>query len=429
MVVIRRWECRLLEGWRGGWLLVYGRRKTGKTWLLRRCFRHDAYVVVTRRLSCLAVVDGRVREMGLVECLGEVGSWLSSGWRVVLDEFQRVPEGHWDRLALHAGEGLLAACGSSMGIVSRVFGRRSPLLGLLEPLHVDIAAFHDAVASLSESLEPLEAVEWGVYARDPWILAHIEPRGDPAEALAVHAPRLSPVASGLVGEVFEEEERSLTRLYEATLRLVASGVWSAAELAARLYEAGLVDKPSASTVTGILKVLSDMGLVEKVPLWRTRRARVYHRIRSSLLAVLLWAGDVAEETGLPPSIDAMRSRHGVELAFNIGEMLAAEKRLRRAYSILPDGRDIDAVLLSRSGSPEWGYEVKRGEVGEREAAAIAEWLRSLGIHHAGLVALRGAARDALDEAIDAEELVRRAKRLSWEWSEAAARGETPSTTG
>ncbi len=366
--------------------------------------------------------------MGLRECLEEVGSWLSSGWRVVLDEFQRVPEGYWDRLALHAGEGLLAACGSSMGIVSRVFGRRSPLLGLFEPLRIDIAAYHDVIASLSERLEPLEAVEWGVYARDPWILAHLEPRGDPVEALAVHATRLSLIASGLVGEVFEEEERSLTRLYEAVLRLVASGVWSAAELAARLYEAGLVDKPSASMVTGVLKVLVDMGLVEKLPLWRTRRARVYHRIRSSLLAVLLWAGDAAEETGLPPSAEALHSRHGVELAFNIGELLAAEKRLRRGYAILPDGRDVDIVLLSRSGAPEWGYEVKRGEVGEREAAAIAGWLRSLGIRHAGLVALRGAVRDALDEVLDAEELVRRARRLSMEWAEAAARGETPGHT-
>ncbi len=425
MVVIERWECRFLSGWSGGWLLVYGRRKTGKTWLLRRCMRYDVYIVVTRRLSCIVVEGEGAREVGLRECVGVVESGLSSGWRVVLDEFQRLPESLWDRLALHAGEGVLVACGSSMGIVSRVFDKRSPLLGLFEPFHVDIAAFHDTVSSLAEHLEPVEAVEWSVYARDPWILAHIEPRGDPIGVLASHAPRLSIAASGLVGEVFEEEERSLTRVYEAALRLVASGVWTAAELAARLYESGLIASPSPSNVTGLLKVLSDMGLVEKIPLWRTRRAKVYHRVRSSLLALLLWVGDVVEETGLPPSLDAMRARHGIELAFNIGELLAARHRLRRGYSILPDGRDIDVVLLSRSGVAEWGYEVKRGEVDDREASSIASWLRSLGVRRAGLVALRGAARDALDEALDAAELVREARRLSSEWGSMASEGRDP----
>ncbi len=429
MVVIRRWECSFLSRWRGGWLLVYGRRKTGKTWLLRRCMPHDGYAVVTRRAGCVVVVEGRVREVSLRECIEEVGSWLSSGWRVVLDEFQRVPEGYWDRIALHAGEGLLVACGSSMGIVSRVFDKRSPLLGLFEPFHVDIAAFHDTVSSLAEHLDPVEAVEWSPYARDPWLLAHLEPRGDPAESLALHTPRLSLVASGLVGEVFEEEERSLTRLYESVLRLVASGVWSASELAVRLYESGLLSSPSASSISGVLKVLVDMGLLEKLPLWRTRRARVYHRVRSSLLAVLLWVGDEVEETGLPPSVDAVRARHGVELAFNIGEMLAVKHGLRRGYSILPDGRDVDIVLLSRSGAPMWGYEVKRGAVDEREAAGVAEWLRSLGFRRVGLVALKGAPRDNLDEVLDAGEVVREARRLSARWAEEASQGRDPRLGG
>ncbi len=64
---------------RDGWLPVCGRRKTGKTWLLRRRLPHDVYVVVTRRTRCITIVDGRVRKVGLEKRIEEVGSWLSSG--------------------------------------------------------------------------------------------------------------------------------------------------------------------------------------------------------------------------------------------------------------------------------------------------------------------------------------------------------------
>ncbi|MGQ9597690.1 MAG: hypothetical protein ACUVQY_09045 [Thermoproteota archaeon] len=37
-------------------------------------------------------------------------------------------------------------------------------------------------------------------------------------------------ASGLIGEVFEEEGRALTRVYDAVLRLVGGGLWKPSEI-------------------------------------------------------------------------------------------------------------------------------------------------------------------------------------------------------
>ena len=297
-----------------------------------------------------------------------------------------------------------------------MFSRGSPLLGLLAPLRVDLASYPDTAASLlRQGLAEREALLWAVVARDPWLLRHLEPQGEPWRMLASWAHALVPAARGLVGEVFEEEERSLTRLYDAALRLLAEGYWRAADLAARLAEAGLTSATHPGAVTGVLRVLEEMGLVERVPLWRTRGARVYYRHRSSLLRLLLAVAPTVEELGAEPRPETLQGLYGVELQFNLGEMLAEAKGLRRGYSIQPGGRDIDVVLLDNRGRAHWGYEVKAGSMAPGEAREAVEGIRAAGIPRAGLVALQGIRDpDAADEALDAERLAELAMRLSEE---------------
>ncbi len=416
--MIDRWECSLIRERGNKWLLVYGRRKTGKTWLLRRCSGWSLYATVTRDMEC--IVERReagARLSTFRECMREVAAELRRGGaRVIIDEFQRLPDRYWEVVASASweAEAGLVLCGSSMGLARRVFDRRSPLLGLLEPLRVDLAAVEDTVASLASwGLKAVEAVTWAIVARDPWLLRHLEPRGEPWRALAAEAPRLIPSAQGLVGEVFEEEERQLTRLYDAVLRLLAKGYWRAADIAARLYDAGLSTSPSPGAATGVLAVLEELGLVEKLPLWRTRRSRRYYRHRSSLVSLLYAFADQSEELGLPPSPEQVRARYGVELAFNIGEMLAYAKSLARGYSIQRE-RDIDVVLLDRRGRALWGYEAKMGSIGSAEAEELAKWLHGLGIPHAGVVALmgvKGRSPRGLDEILDAASMLELAERL------------------
>ncbi len=403
----------------GRWLLVYGRRKTGKTWLLRRCIGWELYATVSTGASCiLEERGGGVRLVSVEECVRVVFEAVRDGGSVVVDEFQRLPSRYWDVFQVAAAggsEARLVLCASSLGIARRVFDRRSPLLGLVEPVRIDLVDFADAVASLLEAgLGDREAILWAVVARDPWILAHVRLDREPWVELSEAAARIAPVARGLVGEVFEEEERQLTRVYEAVLSLLAEGYWRASDIAAKLAEAGLVSSDSPGVATGILNVLSDIGLVEKVPLWRTRRARVYYRHRSSALALLYRVLDQVEELGLPPSPEQVRSAYGVELQFNVGELLAAARGLRRGYSIQPDGRDIDVVLLDRRGVAHWGYEVKMGEADARDVDSFAEYASRLGVRRVGYVALEGVRGEPslIDEVLDAEGLAKLAVKVS-----------------
>jgi len=419
-IVIHRWECSYLakRSSEQGWVLVYGRRKTGKTWLLRNCVDWGLYATVTRSGECIVEDRASRRNIGLRECLSIATKELrKQGESIVIDEFQRVPEKYWDLLAIAAQEAErgLMLCGSSLGIARRVFSERSPLLGFFEAFRVDLASVADTIASLhGQGLGAREAVLWSIIVRDPWILLHIEPRGEPWKLLAGRAAGLVPAARGLIGEVFSEEDRQLSRVYEAVLQLLAQGYWRAADIAAKLYEAGLSTSPQPGVATGVLRVLEEIGLVERVPLWRTRRARVYYRHRSSLVSLLYSVADYVEEVGGMPSPDMLLARYGVELQFGLGELLAERRGLRRGYSIPQGGRDIDVVLLDKRGKPEWGYEVKMGRLDAREAENIAEWIRSLGIPRAGIIALGGIRGEAsrVDEVLDAEAIVEEAEKLS-----------------
>lgn len=415
MVVIERWECWSLRGspTREAWLLVYGRRKTGKTFLLRNCVDPSVYVTVGRSSFCLVEErGGEPRVVDLEEGLRAALRAVEGGASAVIDEFQRLPDEYWDLVAVSRarGKGRLILCGSSLGIASRVFDRRSPLLGLFAPFKVDLASPSDTVASLSKTLGPEEAVKWAVVARDPWLLGLLEPKGDAAETLAENAPLLIASASGLVGEVFREEERTLTQLYDAVLRLLALGYWSSAALAQKLHEARLLPRPEASLVTGLLAQLAAMGLVERIRLWKTRGARVYYRHRSSLLSLLMALEERGFEAGFKPTRDSVNSLLGVEAQFFVGELLAEVTGLERAYTVA-GAWDVDVVLVKR-GKAVAGYEVKLGSFTSLEASKAVERIKSLGIPKAGLVSLTEEPPPIADELYGPRDLVQLAREAS-----------------
>ncbi len=308
--------------------------------------------------------------------------------------------------------GTLILCGSSLGVAGKVFGSNSPLLGLVAPFKIDLISPEDAIASLSRILSPREAVLWAVIVRDPWILLFIEPGGDPWRKLVREAHRLSMTPSSLIGEVFEEEEKQLTRLYDTILRLLAHRYWSPKHLAQKLHEARLLVAPNPGVVTGILNQLERMGLVDKVPLWRTRRSRYYYKHRSPLLSLLTRISEVVD-AGYEPEPETILYDYSLELQFFLGELLAKYKKLNRAYTILPgDLGDIDIVLIDRRKRPRIAYEVKIGEYSRSEIKGVVERARNLGIPRVGLISLSSRpASDLVDETYGPEDIVEIARSL------------------
>jgi len=396
------------------WTLVYGRRKTGKTFMLRKYLDWNIYVLVSRTGVCFVEERGEGIEVQNYEnALKRVFEVISGGGLGVVDEFQRLPEHLWDFIALKKLDvrGRLILCESSLSVTRKVFSEKSPLLGLFMPFKVDLVSPADSVLAFAKIFDYKNAILWACIARDPWILGVMKVEGEIVDKLKPNYRLLASSATGLVGEIFEEEERKLTRLYDAVLRFLALGYWSSRDLAQKLYEAKLIQRPEAGVVTGILNQLVNMGLVEKVRLWRTRGARAFYKHRSSLLSILLYLDEKYSELGLDPSRETIVGKLGLEVQFFIGELLAQYKNLTRAYVVLPGGGDVDIVLLS-GNTPIIGYEVKIGSITSSEARRAMENMKKLGIPRFGLISLTGEVPEIGDEQLTAQDLINIAAKIA-----------------
>ncbi|MGC8995005.1 MAG: AAA family ATPase [Pyrobaculum sp.] len=384
MNILKRRECRRVAG-AAGWLLVYGRRKVGKTFTLRNCARYDLYITVTRSGEAL-IGDDLWR---LDEALREVVKTLKRGGSAVVDEFQRVPERYWDLVASAHPHGSLIISGSSFGMLRKIFDSRSPLLGLFDVYKMGLIKYADALAQLRDFQK---AALW----RDPWTISIV---AHPREAEEkIYALYMS--AMGLIGEVFTEEERTITKLYQVVLSALAEGEWNSAVVANYAAARGL--DVTASTASAYLNRLVEMGLVEKIPIYGSKRS--YHRISSTPLRLALYAEakyHISEGRAPGPL------PWGVELQFNIGELLAEAKGGQLAY--LPHG-DVDAVVITAEGAV--GYEIKTGPISRQEARRAVEKIRRAGLPRAGLVSLaEEPPRDVADEAYGPQQLVEMAQSI------------------
>ncbi len=416
MIIERREANEIRED--PSWLLVYGRRKTGKTFILKRSIDWNLYITVAR--GGYAVVEhpeDDIEWMSVEEALLKASGYVKMGKNIVIDEFQRVPARFWDLISIakHEDGGRIILCGSSLSIAGKVFDRRSPLLGLFKPLQIGLIHPGDVLNEFLKIFPVKEAFQWSLIARDPWILGLVDPVGDVVSVLIDNFSSLASSVSGLVGEVFEEEDRKLTRLYDSVLRLLALGYWSSGDIAQRLYEAGLIIKPEMSIVTGVLNQLHKMGFIDKVRLLYTRGGKTYYRHSSSLVSLLLYMDEKYGFRDVKPDREDVESRLGIEIQFFIGEVLSEYTGLDRGYLIMPRGEgDIDIILMSKN-KPIIGYEVKTGPISVREAKKAVENMRRYGIPKTGLISLTDDPPDIADEALGPrklKELVRGLRRVS-----------------
>ena len=382
MRIIRRSECGQLARARS-WTLLYGRRKVGKTTLLRTCVPHDLYVLVGHGGGHAVVGDEVVP---VEEAVREVGAVLRRGGVAVVDEFQRLPTRYWDLVASWSPSGVLIAAGSSYGIVHKVFDKSSPLLGLFSPLHIDIIAYEEVLAQVGD---PLLAVVW----RDPWAIPHISS----VEELRERARDLALIARGLIGEVFTEEDRELTDTYWRAILLVAEGYWKSTDVAGALGLRG-----GLASASSILSKLSKMGVLRAVPTLGRER---YYTVRSPVLSLILYAEakySVSDLGAAPPELPI-----GREVQFTVGEMLASYYGAVQRYS---PREDID-VVLTRGRRRLWAFEVKLGPFTRPEAAEAVARLRKVA-ERAGLVSLSERPPEVGDASLGPQELYQMARELA-----------------
>lgn len=262
---IARWKLT------GPWVLVYGRRKTGKTYFIRNYTEYDKYFFVSRGRETFINDD----KIGYEAFLREVSSELKRGKTIVVDEFQRLPDDFLDMLHNLGIQGRLILVSSTLKLTEKYLSDKSPLLGLATGFKMDLIDERDILKNIIEYIDnPKKLIEYSVYLREPWLIPLWEKTKEKFHDAMLENLRIT--VPSLIGEIFTEEERSLTMVYEAILRSIADGRRVSGEISKQLYSHKVIPAQNPSLIHPYLNILRELGLLEKVKIYGKKKYYYYH---------------------------------------------------------------------------------------------------------------------------------------------------------
>ena len=342
------------------WVLLYGRRKTGKTYLLRNSVPYDVYFHV--RIDGSITNYGEGTDIDQEYLMKNLSKLLKEDKTIVIDEFQRLPERFYDDVSLLHPDGKLILTGSSLKIVNKVMSRNSPLLGMLYPLHLSIIDPIDIVRSFPEDLSLERAFELAPFLQDPWTIPLLEGNWE-ISSLVRAIPAIVP---GLIGEVFTLEEKELSRTYEAILAMIGSGETDTKRIANVLFTRGIISNPGSNYISPYVRNMEKMGLIRQDRYWKGRGIRyslisapmeLYHFLNSRYDLEIRQVSF----SEIQPTVEMYVTR-AVERF--IGDLLARIHDGRIELIKRPD-REID-ILITKRNRPVLVAEVKWGHVNNKD---------------------------------------------------------------
>lgn len=198
---------------------------------------------------------------------------------VVIDEIQHLPKEFFDLLHKTGVRGRLIAISSTLWLTKELIGKSSPILGLFSNFRMDLIDERDILKNLKGKInDKKKLVEYSIFLREPWLIPIWEKAENFLKALPSTAKLTVP---SLIGEIFTEEERMYSRIYDCILKTVADGKQASTEIASQLHSSKLIPAQDPSLVHPYLKILEGIGILEKVKLYG--RNKYYYRHNSPII--------------------------------------------------------------------------------------------------------------------------------------------------
>ncbi len=274
-IIPRRELDEALKDYR--WLLIYGRRKTGKTFYVRERADYDRYFIVTRNRTVIDIEKGEEYTLREFQKLLPL---LIEREKIVIDEFHRLDEPVFSILHAMSGKGRIILITSTMHYFRSLI--RTPLLGLFELKEVGLVDPRDAVTFARRlGFKGKDMMEVACIAREPWLAQSVERCREGVKVVERVMARIKEelriYVPYLIGEVFTEEDVELTTRYSAILGAIANGNVYSSEISSYLFSRGLISKDNPGLISQYLRNLIQMGLIRAVPVEGRRRKAFQYR--------------------------------------------------------------------------------------------------------------------------------------------------------
>jgi len=360
------------------WLLIFGRRKTGKTFLVENFLDYDEYFFVKRDRSIISKRDGKVINYDTLASLIERG--LPDGKTIVVDEFHRLGEDFLDFIHSTKKGGKLILISSTLSLSKGLFASRSPVLGLFAEVPIGLIGLDDAVRALKRpGVSRKFLTEMGVLLREPLAVDYYDPGEEPRRLVAMVITHSTKTIPALVGEVFTEEERTTSAVYDGILRAIAGGKTVSSEISSHLFSAGLVKKDDPSLIQQYLSNLVGFGIIKRIRVYG-RKKFIYKHV-SPLARIFYYADEkynISERALSEKEMERLVEEIMPKVIEDSVRELIAERFGLEESVVEARDFDVDGCLL-RFKKPEVALEVKwREELAELEVEKIVEGLHKLG---------------------------------------------------
>lgn len=356
------------------WLLVYGRRKTGKTFLVENFLDYDEYFFVKRDRTILSKKDGK--GIGYETLTALIERELSNEKTFVIDEFHRLGEDFLDFIHYVKKKGKLILISSTLFLSKKLFASRSPILGFFAEVPMSLISLNDTLKALENfNMDKKRLLEVAVLLREPLAIEYFDEKEDPMKGLAKIIRYSIKTIPALVGEIFIEEERSISAIYEGILRAIAGGKTVSGEISSYLFSRGIIKKDDPSLIQQYLKNLMGFGIIKRIEVYGKKRL-VYKHV-SSLSRMFYYADEkynISERRLNEKEIERIADEIMPRIVEdNVREFLSEKFGLEESVVQARDF-DVDGCLL-RFKKPEIMLEVKWGQ--KIEIKRIAENLRKI----------------------------------------------------
>ncbi len=375
MTIILRKEKEVLES-KKSWIFVYGRRKTGKSFLVKNWGKWDEYFYIKRDRTILTDVAEDIPYKTLIEIMRRE---LQRNKTIVIDEFHRLGNDLQDTIHSLNKEGRLILISSTLFLSKKLLGEKSPILGLFAEMPIKIIDLSDTLNFLKKlEMTKKELVENAIILREPTTINNLDINKIARKIFATIFLEKINAVPALIGEIFLEEEKTVSGIYEGILRAISNGNIDTTEIKNCLLSKTLIDLNNSGSIHQYLKNLVNFGIIKKIKVHN--RDKYIYKHTSPLVDLFYYADEKYNITEILPSegnIELIINEKMPKIVEdNIREFLAQKFGLSESVIETKD-YDIDCCLL-KFNNPEIIAEIKwKNTIDNNELKKIEENLNAI----------------------------------------------------